>query len=81
MHLPITIQVVQREGPVQLLIQGSLTSDAERHYELFKRYTPVRVLIKYLEHVTSELGGVSLREELLVYPANIIEISYLATPP
>ena len=69
--LAVAIDVVQLEGPVELVLHFPSTCHAERADELLKVDLAALVGVKDVEDVVCELAGVAEGEELLVYPAEL----------
>ena len=64
--VPVAVQVVHAEGPLELLLQLAARGDAQRADELAEVYRPVPVGVKGAEHVLRKLRGVTVREEITV---------------
>lgn len=64
--VPVSIQVVHAEGPLQLLLQLATRRHAQRDYELPEVYRPVAVGVKRAKHVLCEFRSVAVREEVTV---------------
>ena len=56
----------------ELLIQSSSTCHAERTNEFLEVDMPVLILVEYVEDIVGEFAWISEREELLVYPTELV---------
>lgn len=63
-YVPIPVQVVHTERPLQFLVQPTTWGHAQGDDELPEVYSPVSVGIKCAEDVLSKLWGVAVREEV-----------------
>lgn len=65
--LAVAVNVVQLEGPVELVVERAARRDAERHDELLEVDRAGAVGVKDVKDVVGKRGGVAKGEELLVY--------------
>ena len=63
--------MIRWERTLELLIETAATGDAQGADELLEVDCPVLVLVKHIEYIVGELGGVAKGEELLVYPTEL----------
>ena len=65
-YLTVAVDIVQLEGPVQLVLHLAAAGDAERAYELLEVDGAGAVRVEDVEDVVGEGGGVAEGEELFV---------------
>lgn len=75
--VPVPVQVVHTEGPLQLLLQLAAGCHTQSDDKLPKIYRPVTVGVESAKDVLGELGSVSVWKEV---PVNLLELLHGQVP-
>ena len=61
-----------RDRTFELLVQSATRSDAQSTNKLFEVDCAVLVLVEDVEYIVGEFAGVTKREKLFIYPAELV---------